>query len=63
MYALATEMKDKIEAFKNERIGSKRKDFVETVQTEEPKGDEVLDTVDVVAETAETAEPMDTTEG
>lgn len=38
-------MKAKIEAFKDERIGSKRKDFVETIKTEEPKpGEDVMDT-------------------
>lgn len=37
-------MKEKIEKFKDERMGSKRKDFVETVQTEEPKPDDVMDT-------------------
>ena len=37
-------MKDKIEKFKDERIGSRRKDFVETVQTEAPKPDDVTDT-------------------
>ncbi|RMZ89405.1 hypothetical protein DV736_g3364, partial [Chaetothyriales sp. CBS 134916] len=31
----ATEMKQKIELFKEERIGAKRKDFVETVKTED----------------------------
>jgi hypothetical protein len=45
-------MKEKIEKFKEERIGSKRRDFVETVQTEQPKPD------DLVAE-----DVMDTTEG
>lgn len=28
----ATEMKEKIQKFKDEKIGSKRKDFVETVE-------------------------------
>ena len=32
---IATEVKDKIDAFKEERIGSKRKGFVDTVQIED----------------------------
>ena len=30
----ASDVKEKIEKFKDERIGSRRKDFVETVKTE-----------------------------
>jgi hypothetical protein len=43
---VATEMKEKIEKFKDEKIGAKRKDFVETVKTEEPKPDELMDTTE-----------------
>ncbi|RMZ81007.1 hypothetical protein DV738_g2496, partial [Chaetothyriales sp. CBS 135597] len=39
----ATEMKEKIERFKEERIGAKRKDFVETVKTEDA-GHDPMDT-------------------
>lgn len=32
--SIASKMKDKIEAFKAERMGGKRKEFVETVRVE-----------------------------
>ena len=56
-------MKEKIEKFKDERIGAKRKDFVETVQTEAPRGDELemKETGDGVEK--EDIDQMDTTEG
>ncbi len=50
-------MKEKIRKFKEERMGAKRKDFVETVKTEEAKGDEVN-----MVETS-ASDAMDTTEG
>ena len=53
-------MMDRIQKFKAERLGAKRKDFVETVKTEEAKGDDValVETGNVVS-----ADVMDTTEG
>jgi hypothetical protein len=38
----ATEMKEKIEKFKEERIGGKKRDFVETVKVE--GGGDLMDT-------------------
>ena len=57
----ATEMKERIQKFKAERLGAKRKDFVETVKTEEAKGDDVglVETGDVTG----APDAMDTTEG
>lgn len=53
-------MKERITKWKNEKLGAKRKDFVETVKTEEAKGDEValVETSDVTGPDA-----MDTTDG
>ena len=60
MCIAATEMKERITKWKNEKLGAKRKDFVETVKTEEAKGDEValVETSDVTGPDA-----MDTTDG
>ena len=54
-------MKERIQKFKAERLGAKRKDFVETVKTEEAKGDDVglVETGDVTG----APDAMDTTEG
>lgn len=46
---LATEMKERIQQFKEEKLGSKKKEFVETVQTvdaetAEREGFDVMDT-------------------
>ena len=54
-------MKERIDKFKAEKLGLKRKDFVETVRAEQAKEG------DVVAEEVPGADPnadsMDTTEG
>ncbi len=46
---LATEMKERIQKFKDEKLGSKKKEFVETVQTvdaerAEKEGVDAMDT-------------------
>lgn len=45
---IATEMKEKIEAFKAEKMGGKRKEFVETIQVES-KGDSTGEMMDTTA--------------
>lgn len=49
----ATDVKEQIEKFKSERLGTKRKDFVETVQAEAAKEG------DVVAEAMPASDLMD----
>lgn len=43
----ATEMKERIEAFKSERLGDKKKVFIDTVTQEAPKSAEEANAMDV----------------
>jgi len=42
--AIATDMKERIQKFKEEKIGSRRRDFVETVKTVEGGDPDAMDT-------------------
>lgn len=56
--ALDTELKERIEAFKRERIGDKKREFVDTVAQEAPKTKEEADALE-----AAEVDTMDTTPG
>ena len=56
---LATDVKEQIEAFKQEKIGNRRKDFVETVKTEPVGGPDGEATDGTVDEGVASTEPMD----
>lgn len=43
----ATEIKERIEQFKSERLGDKKKVFVDTVAQEAPKSSEEADVMDI----------------
>ena len=49
--AVATEMRQRIQQFKDEKLGAKKKEFVETVQTvdEETAEREIADAMDTSA--------------
>ncbi|KAI1616566.1 ubiquitin conjugation factor E4 B [Exophiala viscosa] len=55
----ATDVKEQIEAFKQEKIGNRRKDFVETVKTEPVGGPDGEATEGTVDEGAAQPEPME----
>ena len=57
----ATEIKQRIDRFKAEKLGSKRKDFVETVRAEQAKEGDVV--AEEVPGADPNVDPMDTTEG
>jgi hypothetical protein len=47
---LATEIKERIEQFKQEKLGEKKKGFVDTVTQEQPRSEEEADAMDVSAD-------------
>jgi len=59
MMLLATDVKEQIEKFKQEKTGNRRKDFVETVRTESVGGADGEATEGQVNEGVAQPEPMD----